>query len=214
MKSTERHKLKENEFARTVAQRARRCTTRPQEVDDHRDRRDRRCALVAADTSPGGASRATRKATTCWPSALAVVRSAGRGAAAAGARQRAARSSSPAPSAPSRRGSRPRCRSLQRGRRRVSRHRRRHHRALPRSPASLAELGRYAEAEQRYQEVVAEGRANEHLRTTPRGWALGEAQLAQGKVDDSAITTFQELATDTNSQLPVDGVLMQLGRAS
>ena len=42
---------------------------------------------------------------------------------------------------------------------------------------------------------------------------LGEAQLAQEK-NDAAIATFKDLSTDTNSQLPVDGVLMQLGRAA
>jgi hypothetical protein len=28
------------------------------------------------------------------------------------------------------------------------------------------------------------------------------------------VTTFRELASDTNSSLPIDGVLMQLGRAA
>ena len=42
---------------------------------------------------------------------------------------------------------------------------------------------------------------------------MGEAQLAQAK-GDAALTTFRELSTDTNSTLPVDGVLMQLGRAA
>ena len=42
---------------------------------------------------------------------------------------------------------------------------------------------------------------------------MGEAQLAQGK-SDAAVTTFRELSTDANSTLPVDGVLMQLGRAA
>jgi TolA-binding protein len=36
--------------------------------------------------------------------------------------------------------------------------------------------------------------------------------LAQGK-NDAAVTTLKELSTDTNSQLPLDGVLMQLGHA-
>ena len=42
---------------------------------------------------------------------------------------------------------------------------------------------------------------------------VGESQLAEGKSADAA-ATFQALATDSNSQLPVDGVLMQFGRAS
>lgn len=78
--------------------------------------------------------------------------------------------------------------------------------------ASLAELGRYAEAEQRYQEVVQKAGAHSIYRSTAR-LGVGEAQLAQGK-GDAAVTTFRELATDTTSSLPVDGVLMQLGRAA
>ena len=42
---------------------------------------------------------------------------------------------------------------------------------------------------------------------------VGEAQLAQGK-GDAAVATFRSSSTDANSQLPVDGVLMQLGRAA
>lgn len=78
--------------------------------------------------------------------------------------------------------------------------------------ASLAELGRYAEAEQRYQEVVQKAGSKSIYRNTAR-LGVGEAQLAQGK-GDAAITTLKELSTDTNSPLPVDGVLMQLGRAA
>lgn len=78
--------------------------------------------------------------------------------------------------------------------------------------ASLAELGRYAEAEQRYQEVVQKAGAHSIYRSTAR-LGVGEAQLAQGK-GDAAVTTFRDLATDTTSSLPVDGVLMQLGRAA
>ena len=36
--------------------------------------------------------------------------------------------------------------------------------------------------------------------------------MAQGKYD-TAITTYTEMSRDTNSQIPVDSVLMQLGRA-
>jgi len=77
---------------------------------------------------------------------------------------------------------------------------------------SLAELGRYAEAEQRYQEVIAKaGNSSIYKRTARLG--IGDAQIAQGKYD-AAIATFKELSTDTQSQLPLDGVLMQLGRAA
>ena len=41
---------------------------------------------------------------------------------------------------------------------------------------------------------------------------LAQAQVAQKKYD-TAITLYTELSRDTSSQLPVDGVLMQLGRA-
>ncbi len=78
--------------------------------------------------------------------------------------------------------------------------------------ASLAELGRYAEAEQRYQEVVHKAGAKSIYRYTAR-LGVGEAQLAQGK-GDAAVTTFKDLASDTNSSLPTDSVLMQLGRAA
>ena len=77
---------------------------------------------------------------------------------------------------------------------------------------SLAELGRYAEAEQRYQEVIGKaGTSSIYSRTARLG--IGDAQMAQGKYD-AAIATFKELSTDTQSQLPLDGVLMQLGRAA
>ncbi len=78
--------------------------------------------------------------------------------------------------------------------------------------AVLAELGRFAEAEQRYQEVVQKAGAKSVYRYTAR-LGVGEAQLAQGK-GDAAVATLRELSTDTSSNLPVDGVLMQLGRAA
>ena len=74
----------------------------------------------------------------------------------------------------------------------------------------LAELGRYGEAEQRYKEVADKAGNKLYGRTARLGQA--DALVAQGKYDD-AIRIFQELSTDKNSQLPVDGVLMQLGRA-
>ena len=78
--------------------------------------------------------------------------------------------------------------------------------------ATLADLGRHAEAEQRYQEVVDKtSRTDIYHQTAQLG--VGEARLAQGKGSE-AMATFQELAIDSNSQLPIDGVLMQLGRAA
>jgi TolA-binding protein len=74
----------------------------------------------------------------------------------------------------------------------------------------LASLGRYAEAEQRYQDVADKAGRGIYGRTARLG--LADAQVAQGKFDP-AIKLYQELTTDPSSQLPVDGVLMQLGRA-
>jgi TolA-binding protein len=78
--------------------------------------------------------------------------------------------------------------------------------------ASLAELGRFAEAEQRYQEVVQKAGSSSIYRHTAR-LGVGESQLAQGK-GDAALATFKELSADSNSQLPVDGVLMHVGEAA
>jgi TolA-binding protein len=81
-----------------------------------------------------------------------------------------------------------------------------------RAAGMLAELGRYGEAEQRYREVIDKaGRTSLYGRTARLG--LGEVLAAEGKTDD-AIAAFRELSTETDSQLPVDGVLMQLGRAA
>ncbi|MGH9372709.1 MAG: tetratricopeptide repeat protein [Vicinamibacterales bacterium] len=41
---------------------------------------------------------------------------------------------------------------------------------------------------------------------------MAEAQIAQGKFE-SAIAVYTELSRDTNSTLPLDSVLLQLGRA-
>jgi TolA-binding protein len=74
----------------------------------------------------------------------------------------------------------------------------------------LATLGRYAEAEQRYQEVVTNAGGSLYARTARLG--LADAQVAQKKFD-SAINIFTELTRNTASEFPADGVLMQLGRA-
>jgi TolA-binding protein len=75
---------------------------------------------------------------------------------------------------------------------------------------ALAALGRYGEAEQRYQEVVDKAGNRLYGRTARLG--LADVQVLQGKYD-SAIKIYQDAATDSNSRLPLDGVLMQLGRA-
>jgi TolA-binding protein len=74
----------------------------------------------------------------------------------------------------------------------------------------LASLGRYSEAEQRYQEVVSRAGNSIYSRTARLG--LADAQVAQKKFD-SAIKIYTDLSRDTASQMPADGVLMQLGRA-
>jgi TolA-binding protein len=75
--------------------------------------------------------------------------------------------------------------------------------------SGMAALGKFAEAEQRYQEVVNLAGSSIYGRTARLG--LADAQAAQGKFD-SAITIYREMSTDTNSQVPLDGVLMALGR--
>jgi TolA-binding protein len=74
----------------------------------------------------------------------------------------------------------------------------------------LASLGRYPEAEQRFKEVTDKAGNSIYGRTAKLG--LAETQLAQQKYDP-AIAIYTELSRDTNSQIPVDSVLMHLGRA-
>jgi TolA-binding protein len=74
----------------------------------------------------------------------------------------------------------------------------------------LATLGRYAEAEQRFKEVADRSSGTIYGRTAKLG--LAETQLAQNKYEP-AIAIYTELSRDTTSQIPIDGVLMQLGRA-
>jgi tetratricopeptide (TPR) repeat protein len=74
----------------------------------------------------------------------------------------------------------------------------------------LAELGKVAEAEQAYNEVIRLDGNGLHGRMARLGVAA--LQLRAGKVDP-AIQTLQELSQRTDTDLPVDGVLMQLGDA-
>jgi TolA-binding protein len=74
----------------------------------------------------------------------------------------------------------------------------------------LASLGKYAEAEKQYQEVIDRGDGTIYASTARLG--LADAQVAQKKYD-SAINIYTELSRDPGSQIPVDSVLMQLGRA-
>lgn len=207
MKSTERHKLKGNDFAASVARARAVITDRSREVTTTV------IVIVVAVVLVGGffGWRASRdaKATDLLANALAVAE---------------APVVAPPPPAP---GSPPPVQ--QPGTFRTERDRL--EAALPRlleaadkypntdagvtaryrAAGVLAELGRYAEAEQRYQQVIDKaGRSSIYGRTARLGAA--NAQLAQGK-NDAAVATLKELSTDSNSQLPLDGVLMQLGRA-
>ena len=208
MKSIERHKLKENEFAHTMAR------TRDMVSQRQREITTTVVVVVAAIVLVGGyfAWRNSRenRAQTLLASALAVAE---------------APVVAPPPPAP---GSPPPVQ--QPGTFRTERERL--EASLPRLQqaadaypdseagitarfrlaASLAELGRFPEAEQRYQEVVQKSGSKSVYRQTAR-LGLVEAQLAQGKAD-AAMTTFKEVSTDSSSMLPVDGVLMQLGRAA
>src|SRR5215217_6571901 len=75
----------------------------------------------------------------------------------------------------------------------------------------LAAQGKPAEAEQRYKEVIDKaGNGSIYARTAKLGMA--EAQVAQKKYD-SAIAVYTELSRDAGSTLPLDSVLMHLGRA-
>ena len=208
MKSIERHKIKENDFAHTVARTRDMVTERPREIATIA------IAVVAVAVVAGGffAWKANRdsKATSLLATALTVVE---------------APVVTPPPPAP---GSAPPVQPP--GSFRTERERleasvpvlQRAADAYPdtdagitaryRLAAVLAELGRGPEAEQRYQEVIQKAGGKSIYRYTAR-LGLGEAQLAQGK-GDAAVTTFRDLSTDTNSNLPVDGVLMQLGRAA
>jgi hypothetical protein len=208
VKSTERHKIKENDFAHTVSRTRDMVTERPREIATVA------IAVVAIAVVVGGfflwKSNRDNKATTLLATALTVVE---------------APVVTPPPPAP---GSAPPVQPP--GSFRTERERleasvpvlQRAADAYPDSDAGitaryrlaavLAELGRGPEAEQRYQEVIQKAGGKSIYRYTAR-LGLGQAQLAQGK-GDAAVTTFRDLSTDTNSNLPVDGVLMQLGRAA
>jgi TolA-binding protein len=206
MKSTERHKLKENEFAHTVA--------RAREVMDTRGRDMATVAIVvvAALALAFGymAWRHSRdaKANTMLAEALAV----GEAPVVAPA--------APAPGSPMP-VQQPGTFQTERARLEA---------ALPKfqqaadaypntdagiaaryhAAGTLAALGRFAEAQQRYQEVVDKAGSRIYARTARLG--LAQVEVAQEKYDD-AIKIYQQLSTDTTSQIPVDGVLMELGRA-
>jgi TolA-binding protein len=206
MKSKERHKLKENEFARTVAHASDLMQTRGREVTTYAT------LIVIALLLAGGFGvwRQTRnaKAAGLLASALAVEDAP------------VIAPSAPAPGSPipvQQAGTYPTEQAKLEA-------------ALPElmkaanaypgttagitaryhAAGALASLGRYAEAEQRYQEVADKAGNTVYGRTAKLG--VADVQVLQGKYD-SAIKIYQEAATDVKSELPLDGVLMQLGRA-
>ncbi len=72
---------------------------------------------------------------------------------------------------------------------------------------ALATLGRRAEAQARYQELVDQGGIYAEMAR------LGLAGLLSGSGDhDRAIAIYKELSADPDASLPLDGVLIQLGR--
>jgi TolA-binding protein len=76
--------------------------------------------------------------------------------------------------------------------------------------ASLAELGRRADAEKHYQSVIDKDRSGIYGQMARLG--LAELQV-DGAQYDRAITIYKELTADRDSRLPLDGVLMRLGQA-
>jgi TolA-binding protein len=75
---------------------------------------------------------------------------------------------------------------------------------------TLAELGRTAEAQAKYQEVIDGDRTGIYGQMAKLG--LANLEVAGGQFD-RAITIYKELTADRETQLPVDGILMQLGQA-
>jgi TolA-binding protein len=75
--------------------------------------------------------------------------------------------------------------------------------------ALLTSVGKTQEAEQYFREVMS-GDSGIHGRMARM--ALAELQVRSGKYDD-AISTYRDLAARKDDDLPVDAVLMQLGRA-
>ena len=75
---------------------------------------------------------------------------------------------------------------------------------------TLAQMGRYPEALQRYQEVVDRDRKGIHGQTARLGMAAA-ASLAGDH--DRAIQQLQAMSGEANGAVPVDAVLAQLARA-
>ena len=206
MKSTERHKLKENEFAHTIAQ--------AREVLDARKRTLTTALLIlaVAVAAVGGfvwwRSTKDAKANEMLAAAIAVYDAPVVPLAAP-----APGSPAPLPQAGTFTTEQEKLQAaLPKFRETASRY--------PNATAGmvarfhlagiLASLGQYPEAEQTYQDVVTRGANTIYGRTARLG--LADTQVAQGKYDP-AINIYTEMSRDTASQIPVDSILMQLGRA-
>lgn len=74
---------------------------------------------------------------------------------------------------------------------------------------ALAELGKHNEATAAYDEVIARGGDSLYGRMARLGKAEEQARAGQ---HDAAIAIYQELAGQADSDLPVDAILMQLAR--
>jgi hypothetical protein len=75
---------------------------------------------------------------------------------------------------------------------------------------ALAVLGRPAEAQARYKAVIDADDGGIYGQMARLG--LADLEVVRGQYD-SAITIYKELTADRDTRLPVDGILMQLGRA-
>jgi TolA-binding protein len=75
----------------------------------------------------------------------------------------------------------------------------------------LALLGRRDEAAAKYQEVIDRAGGSVHGEMARLG--LANLQVEKGDYD-SAISTYKALSADSSTHVPVDGVLIQLGRAA
>jgi len=206
MKSTERHKLKENEFAHTIAQ------ARGVLDAQKKTLSTALIALVVAVIAIGGFFywRTTKdvKANEMLASAIAVYDAP------------VVPLAAPAPGSPA---PLPQAGTFTTEQEKLQAALPKFREAASRYPNStpgmvakfhlagiLASLGQYPEAEQTYQEVVNRAASSIYGHTAKLG--LADTQVAQGKYDP-AITIYTEMSRDTASQIPVDSVLMQLGRA-
>ena len=209
MKSQERHKLKENDSRRRWRTRATALETRRRDHHLGLVGRRSRCSRSSAGT-PGGGSRATGRATDLLASALAVYEAPVVPPAAPAPGSPAPRAAARHVPDASRRSSKRRCRSSSRPPT-VSEHRRRHHRALSTPPASSP---RSAATPKRSRSIRKSSRRRAARIYGAHGAARARRRAARaGQVRHRDRHLHGARAATRTSQLPLDGVLMQLGRA-